>query len=217
MKAPINNHHVNREAWLSAATSELRPFFAKVGYPLPDNIRIAIAFTSTGRKSNRLGECWHSSASGDGRYEIFIRADLDDPVEVLGVLVKELIHTTLPVDAGHGKLFKEPALKIGMLPPFRAATPGPMLKEKLEQLAATLGPLPHAKLDISQDPLTAIGIVVDRPKQQKARMLKASCATDGCDYIIRLSLKHARDPGPPICPRHQVSMSVEIPTDAAPT
>ena len=214
MKAPINNHHVNREAWLSAATSELRPFFAKVGYPLPDNIRIAIAFTSTGRKSNRLGECWHSSASGDGRYEIFIRADLDDPVHVLVVLMKELSHTTLPADAGHGKLFKEVALKIGLLPPFRTATAGPMLREKLEQLAATLGPLPHAKLDISQDPLTAI--VVDRPKQQKARMLKASCATDGCDYIIRLSLKHARDPGPPICPRHQVSMSVEIPPDAAP-
>ena len=49
------------------------------------------------------------------------------------MLMKELIHTTLPVDAGHGKLFKEPALKIGLLPPFRAATPGPMLKEKLEQ------------------------------------------------------------------------------------
>ena len=50
MKAPTNNHHANRETWLDAATSELRPFFAKVGYPLPDNIRIAIAFTSTGRK-----------------------------------------------------------------------------------------------------------------------------------------------------------------------
>ena len=115
MKPPANNHHEFREGWLRAATAELGPYFASVGYPLPDDIRFAIAFTSTGRKGKRVGECWHASASDDARYEIFIRADIANPIDVLGVLTKELIHTTLPADAGHGRLFKEAALKIGLL------------------------------------------------------------------------------------------------------
>src|SRR5271165_2018059 len=99
VKAPVNRHDF-RESWLRAAAAELRPYFASVGYPLPDNIRFAIAFTSTGRKGQRVGECWHSSTSDDATYEIFIRADLAEPVEVLGVLVKELVHTALPSDSG---------------------------------------------------------------------------------------------------------------------
>jgi hypothetical protein len=64
VKAPVNRHDF-RESWLRAAAAELRPYFATVGYSLPDNIRFAIAFTSTGRKGKRLGECWHSSTSDD--------------------------------------------------------------------------------------------------------------------------------------------------------
>jgi hypothetical protein len=213
MKPPVNNQHEFRESWLRAATSESRPYFASAGYPLPDDIRYAIAFTSTGRKGKRVGECWHSSASGDARFEIFIRADLADPLEVLPVLVKELIHTTLPVDAGHGRLFKDAALKIGLIPPLRKAVPGQLLKDKLEQLATTLGALPHAKLDIGRDPLVAVGIAVDRPKTQKARLLKAWCAADECGYVLRVPLKWVRKPGPPHCPLHG-EMSVEIPPDA---
>jgi hypothetical protein len=61
-----------------------------------------------------VGEFWHSSTSANANYEIFIRADLAEPVEVLAVLVKELVHTLLPADAEHGKLFKAGALKIGL-------------------------------------------------------------------------------------------------------
>jgi hypothetical protein len=212
MKAPANNHQEYREGWLRTATTELRPYFASVGYPLSDDIRFAIAFTSTGRKGKRVGECWHASASGDARYEIFIRADIAEPVDVLGVLVKELIHTTLPADAGHGRLFREAALKIGLLPPLRAAVPGPLLQDKLEQLAAALGPLPHARLDLTRDPLVAVGIAVDRPKKQRARLLKAWCARDNCGYTLRVPLKWVRQPGPPHCPLHG-PMSVEMPPD----
>jgi hypothetical protein len=206
MKTPASNQQEYREAWLREATTRLRPYFAEVGYPLPDGIRFAIAFTSTGRKGNREGECWHSSASGDGRFEIFIRADIAEPVRVLGVLLKELLHTTLPADAGHGKLFKDAALKIGLLPPLRQAKPGPLLTAKLEQLAADLGPLPHAKLDLGRDPLTAIGIAVDSPRKQKTRLLKAWCEHDG--YTLRVSAKWVNIIGPPHCPKHG-AMSVD--------
>jgi hypothetical protein len=90
MKAPNVNHHDFRESWLRAAATELRKYFTSVGYTVPDKIRFAIAFPSTGRKGKRVGECWHSASSDDGHYEIFLRADLSDAVEILGVLTKEL-------------------------------------------------------------------------------------------------------------------------------
>lgn len=96
-----------REAWLRQAVDELRAHFQRSGFDLPKNIRLAIGFTSTGRRSRRKGECWHHEKSDDGHYEIFIRADLADPVQVLLVLVKELVHTLLPPDTKHGKAFRD--------------------------------------------------------------------------------------------------------------
>ena len=64
MKPPGNQHDL-RESWLRAAVNLLRPYFVDIGYPLPDHIRTAIAFPSTGRKGKRLGECWHSTSSED--------------------------------------------------------------------------------------------------------------------------------------------------------
>lgn len=213
MKAPANRHDF-RESWLRSAAAELRPYFASVGYPLPDNIRFAIAFTSTGRKGKRLGECWHSSTSDDASYEIFLRADLAEPIEVLGVLTKELVHTALPADAGHGKRFKDAAIKIGLQGPMRNAKPGVLLQNRLAEVAATLGPLPHASLHIEQAPLTAVAlaIAVDRPKKQRGRMLKAECATEGCGYTLRIAAAWVRDVGPPHCPKH-AAMSVDLPQE----
>lgn len=137
MKA--SNYHDTREAWLRAATNDLRPYFKSCGYELPENIRFAIAFPSTGRKGKRVGECWHSSTSADAAYEIFIRADLFEPEDVLAVLIKELVHTLLPADEGHGKQFKTAATRIGLEGSMRQAVPGPLLKERLKTLAAGLG------------------------------------------------------------------------------
>ena len=48
----ITNTHPNRESWLHAAINELRLDFVKIGHPLPDKIRIAIVFTSTGKRGH---------------------------------------------------------------------------------------------------------------------------------------------------------------------
>ena len=210
----LPNTHESREAWLRAAADELRPYFNDCGYPLPDKIRYAIAFTSTGRKSKRYGECWHSSASDDSAYEIFIRADLAKPLDVLAVLVKELVHTALPAGSGHGKLFKAAAAKIGLQGPLRSALPGVLLKSRLVDVAATLGALPHASLNVTQTPLTAVSVAIDRPKKQRTRMLKAECASERCGYTVRVASKWAQDPGPPHCPKHG-AMTVEFPADIA--
>ena len=212
MREPIEkaNKHDSRESWLRSATGELRPYFASVGHTIPDNIRFAIAFPSTGRRGARIGECWHCSTSDDGNFEIIIRADIAEPVEVLGVLVHELIHVVTPVDAGHGKLYKDAAIKVGLEGKMRHAMPGQLLRGLLVGIAETLGPLPHARLNIergrdNEGP-------ADRPKKQGTRLLKAECEGEGCGYTVRITGKWVTDVGPPHCPRHG-PMKVELPAD----
>lgn len=183
------NIHSTREGWLRAATNELRSYFEKIGYPLPDNIRFAIAFTSSGKKGHRRGECWHPASSADQHFEIIIRADIDDPVEVLGLLVPQLIHTLLPLEAKHGKQFRDIALRVGLEGPMRHATPTAMLAERLRAIASALGPLPHARLEFA----ALSGSV----KKSGAKYLKAECST--CGYTVRLIEKWAKA-GLPVCP-----------------
>jgi hypothetical protein len=208
-----SNYQDTREGWLRAAANELRPFFERCGYQLPENIRFAIAFPSTGRKGKRVGECWHSSTSADSAYEIFIRADLSEPEQVLGVLLKELVHTLLPPDAGHGKMFKTAATRIGLEGPMRQATPGPLLRERLQTLAAALGPLPHAELYIDRQPMSIRGSIgVDVPKKQSTRYRKAVCTEKDCPYTVRVASSHVINIGPPHCPRHG-AMAVDLLSD----
>jgi hypothetical protein len=215
---PATNSHEFRESWLRAATMELRPYFASAGYNVPENIRFAIAFTSTGRKGNRKSESWHASSSADGNYEIFIRADIAGPVDVLALLTKELTHTALPDGAGHGKEFRDAAMKIGLLPPMRDARPAPHLVERLEKLAALLGPLPHDQLNIAGDPLIAVNpsklapVSLNGHRTQTSRMFKATCRAEGCTFLVRVAAEKVREIGPPHCPNHG-AMAVDLPAD----
>jgi hypothetical protein len=207
-----SNTHDTRESWLRAATDELRPYFMRCGHPLPDKIRFAIGFPSTGRKGNRVGECWHSSTSADEHFEIFIRADLAEPVEVLGVLVHELCHAVVPVDAKHGKKYRDAAVKIGLTGKMVHALPGELLQKRLDDLAATLGPLPHARLNIERGADNRGP--ADREKKQKNRHLKAECEAEGCGFIVRVAAQQVKDIGPPHCPKHG-AMAVDLPEDEA--
>ena len=199
------NMHNTRESWLRSATAELRPIFDKLGYQIPEKIRFAIAFTSGGKRTQVAGECWHPASSEDQHYEIIIRADQADPVDVLGVLVHELVHSVLPPTVKHGKEFRLLATKVGLEGKMRYAKPGPILKERLNAITKNLGPLPHAKLNFVSGS--------DVPKKQKARMLKAECG-EACGYTIRLSSKWARE-GLPLCPisaKHGI-LICDIPDD----
>lgn len=208
MKSP--NKHESRESWLKNAASLLRPYFTECGYNLPDNMRFAIGFPSTGRKSKRLGELWHGTTSADGSYELFIRADIAEPVEVLGILVHQLVHSVLPTDAGHGKLYREAAQKLGLIGKMRDARPGSLLSAKLVEIAETLGPLPHARLNIERGPNDKGP--ADRPKKQGTRLLKAVCPAPGCGYTVRITAKWVTEIGLPLCPKHE-AMNVDSPSD----
>lgn len=212
MKQPNTktNEHDTRESWLRAAAGELRPYFQSCGLSIPNNIRFAIAFPSTGRRGARIGECWHSSTSEDANFEIIIRADIADAVEVLGVLVHELLHAVLPADAGHGKPYRDAALKLGLEGKMRHAMPGQLLRERLEKMAESLGTLPHARLNIERGRDNKGP--ADRPKKQGTRMLKATCREESCAFVVRVAASPVREIGPPHCPRHG-EMLVEWPED----
>ena len=184
-----DNIHDARESWLRSATNLLRDYFEMFGYLIPEKIRFAIAFTSGGKKGIS-GECWHPEASADGHYEIIIKADKDDPVEILGILVHQLVHSLLPPTVKHGKEFREIALRIGLEGKMREALPAPILRERLVAIAATLGTLPHAKLDYTARS--------DAPKKSGVRALKAECKA-ACGYTVRILPKWAKA-GLPVCP-----------------
>jgi hypothetical protein len=49
--------HPNRESWLNFVAARMAPMFADLDAPLPERVRIAIGFTSAGRRGKRIGEC----------------------------------------------------------------------------------------------------------------------------------------------------------------
>lgn len=208
-----SNAYEFREEWLHAAIGYLRPYFRECGYDIPEPIRCAIAFPSTGRKGNRLGETWHPKSSGDSSWELIIRADLFDPIDVLAVLMNKCVHTVIPDDASHGKKFRAVAVKLGLSGKIHKAEPGPLLQKRLSEIADKLGPLPHAALNIYDNPMTTKPL--DRPKRQSGSRLKAECLEcekEGKSYILRIAASSVRDVGKPHCPKHG-EMSVEEPAE----
>ena len=48
----------NRESWLNRVAAGMGSLFETLDAPLPQRVRVAIGFTSTGRKGKAIGECW---------------------------------------------------------------------------------------------------------------------------------------------------------------
>ena len=188
-----------RDEWFTAALEGddgLRADFEKAGYPLTQaEIRVSTGFPSRGarsRQSQRIGECWDSTAISDGICQIYISPVLEDPTRVLGVLVHELVHAAVGCKHGHTGPFRKAALALGLTGKMTATTEGPELRDRLTDLSARLGPYPHSALDAT------------RRKTQSTRMLKAECVP--CGYIVRLSRKMIDRLGYPICPGCAVQM-----------
>ena len=81
--------HQTREAWLHHVAQCMAPMFEKLGAPLPAHLRIAIGFTSSGRRSRNIGECWDNQCSEDRHFEIFIRPDLSESKDLLPMHVAD--------------------------------------------------------------------------------------------------------------------------------
>ncbi len=178
-----------REDWLTKLTDALRPAFLEAGGELPENIRVTCGWPSQGakaKKNRRLAECWGPEASDDDHFEIFISPTLDDAVEVGGILVHELAHAAVGVEAGHKAPFHRVAVAMGLEGKMTATTSSEPLVQRLQSLTDKIGLYPHAKLSFK------------KKKTQGTRMIKVQCPDPACGYQVRTTQKWI-DIGLPTC------------------
>ena len=180
-----------REAWLTAVAERMRPWFEELGHDLP-KVRMAIGFTSQGKRGKAIGQCWHGKASDDGTCEIFIVPTIDDPMRIADILAHELCHTALGPGIMHGPPFKKLANAIGLEGSFgrgcRASVATKAFTRRMRPILAKVGPLPHAKLNAK----------VSTTKKQSTRMIKCTCKR--CGYTVRTTRKWLSEAGTPYCP-----------------
>jgi hypothetical protein len=210
------NEHETREGYVRAAINELRPDFERRGLQIPTNIRTAVAFGPGGRKTKRKGDCLPPEASADGHFEIIIGNDHGTAQDMLPEVVIQVLHSVLGPE--RNRAFRDAMASLGfdVSNGVKKAIPGPILLERLNSIASTLGAIPHAKVDWSKA-TTPRG----KPRKQTTRMLKAECVlirnnTRKCGYTLRVSSVWAIDPGPPHCPLHG-SMFIHWPDGEEPS
>ena len=186
---------MNREAWLKAAESKMIPWIQEERnsdgkpYTYPNTTRISCGFPKSrrgGKGNHAIGQCWTDKASGDSHTEMFICPTQSDAARVCDILLHEMVHATVGVQAGHKKPFGHLARALGMDGKLTATVAGPILKERIDDMLKTLPPYPHAELKDKQT----------TPKQATA-LLKVEC--DDCGYIARVTAKWINTVGTPVC------------------
>ena len=190
----------NRESWLTEAVVELSGLFKRKGLELPINVVVSCGWPRGGSISKRLGECWPVEQSAGNRFEIFISPLLSEvlgPEGVLSILVHELVHVQVGLEAGHKGPFKQTMKIIGLEGKATSTIPGVDLLTELEVVAKTLGKYPHAAMSLKDQPV----------KEKVNKMLKACCPE--CDYVVRVKRTLFEEKGAPICPVHGVKFEEE--------
>ncbi len=181
--------HTTREAWLNDLAQRMRPMFDRAGAALPKKFRLTMSLT---KGAKAIGTCFDASASKDESYEILIRLDREEPIDVATILAHELTHAAVGIDAGHGPKFGRVARALGLEGKLTATTPGPRFVDDVKPLLAAVGAFPHARLDF--------GAKRTGPKSQTARMIKVECKT--CGLVARMARKWIDDVGVVHCPEH---------------
>jgi len=176
----------SREDWLNAAVAELRPIFAKGGYPLHHKVRVSCGWPGgrSGKGGKRIGECWDTRCSKDGTFEMFISPVLADPSRVLDVLVHELCHVAVGLKAGHKAPFAKCAAAMYLKGPWTATTAAEGFDAEVEApvLKALGVPYPHAEMVRGES---------TGPKKQGTRLIKCECGS--CGAVWRMTSKWIED------------------------
>lgn len=196
------NQTNNRETWLNQITAKhIAPHFEAQGYTLPENVRMSCSLTS---HKKAIGQCWSSIASQDNHFEIFIHPSIAESNRVVDILIHELAHAVVGIQAGHGKVFKRCAESVGLTGKMTATIATPELNMTISEWVQDMGEYPHA-------PLTQSGI-----KKQSTRMIKCVCSK--CDYQVYTSKKWI-EIAKPVCPdidceANGWEMTVNLPDDS---
>jgi hypothetical protein len=190
-----------REAWLNYIAQRMAPMFESLGASLPAQLRIAIGFTSSDRRSRHIGECWDNQCSEDGHFEIFIRPDLSEskdlmPMQVAAILGHELVHAVVGVAAGHTKEFRRVARGIGLIGQMTATTAGPEFEKALHPILEEAGPLPHGRLQ------STIGASSHSSRRKRQHSSQVKCVCCSCGYAAHITRRWLDTTGAPLCPKH---------------
>lgn len=187
--AQVEAAPLTREAWLERLMDELRASFEAQGAPLPVKVRVSVGFPSKralSKAKRRIGECWSGSCDAQGAPQLFVSPLLEE-ADAMHVLVHELVHAAVGNEAGHKGAFARVARALGLVGAMTATTAGPELTKRLAELAAKIGPYPHAKLDPK---------FLEKTKQ-KCRQMKLVCP---CNRIVRAS-RATIEEAPIVCGR----------------
>jgi hypothetical protein len=182
-----------REEWLTRLMALMAPEFERLGEHLDtEQIRVTCGFPSRGALAKRrrtIGQCWPPRASKGGRHEILISPTIAESLEVGAVLLHELIHVAVGVEAGHGPPFRKTALQLGLTGKMTATVATEELNERLNALLDThLGPYPHTALNPGEMP------------KQSTRLVKLQCSDAQCGYGIWTTRRWIEGRGMPTCP-----------------
>lgn len=164
------------QVWLHDMMLTLAPWFEKRGVDF-GKVRVTRISVADHSLSGKIrGRAW-TGRTRDGHYNIFVTAHADDVIEIGHILVHEAIHIILGAGFGHGKEFREMALKLGLTGKMKSTAAGPELAEHLAHIAKELGPYPHK----------AIPEVPTLPRVPTAFGWRAVC--EGCKSIVRFKGK----------------------------
>lgn len=171
-----------REQWLRFVLQRMRPVFAQEGSPLPRRVLVSVGIPTTrggsARGGHAIGQCFGPQASQDGATQVFITPEIADTHQVLATLVHELVHAAVGVEAGHGPIFKDMALRVGLTGRMTSTTGSDALNAVAGHFAHALGAFPGSKL------------TVPKKHVQPTRYLKMQCADCGGSLrITRESLE----------------------------
>lgn len=171
--------HSTREGYLNAFVAAARPIFAAHNAPLPERIRVGVGFALGSRKA--IGQCWGSTASRDGTFEIFIHPGHKTAVDAVDTLTHELAHAADGCKNGHKAPFKRIATAVGLRGPMRSCGGKgvPDWHKWADPILAELGDWPHAELDAATPPR----------KPQGTRLLK--CVCQECGFTFRTTARWA--------------------------
>lgn len=174
-----------REEWLINAVDTLRPLFVQLASVDVPEVRVSCGFPGGGSPRKRIGECWKVAACASGVAEIFVSPVLADPIMVLATLVHEMVHAWDRGENGHKAPFARVARAMGLEGKMTATHAGEELSATLADIAAELGPYPHAEISLAV-----------QVKKQTTRMIKVECPA--CGYVLRTTAKWL-EVGVPTC------------------
>lgn len=179
--------HATREEWLTRAIALVRSKYPST--PFAQNVRVACGFPSTASRSGTVGETWADTASRDKTIEILISPIVDNPREVLAVLLAQLAHAT-PGALNTGTAYRAVAASLGLEPlrkDWKSTRGADDFDIRYSDVLTELGPYPHAAL-----------VPNSMKAKQSTRLLKAQCNGPSCGYTVRVTAKWVKV-GLPTC------------------